>query len=101
MNRLPILILSLLTITHLIGFSQSQKNKGYPERGETLDVLPGFQQRMDSPSAISIPILAQIPSSIKTDTVCMERQSRVNRLYSRKHGGIFGNGSPKNVPFVD
>ena len=43
MKRLPILILSLLTITHSISWGQSQKNKGYPERGETLDVLPGFQ----------------------------------------------------------
>ena len=43
MKRLPILILSVLIITHTLCLAQSQRNKGYPERGETLDVLPGFQ----------------------------------------------------------
>ena len=43
MKKLLILILSVLTFAHTLCLAQSQRNKGYPERGETLDVLPGFQ----------------------------------------------------------
>lgn len=44
MRTLPILVLSLLTCTQTISFAQSQKGKGFPERGENIDILPGFQK---------------------------------------------------------
>ena len=37
-------VVLLATLVSLDAVSQSQRLKGYPERGEKFDVLPGFQQ---------------------------------------------------------